>query len=54
MPEHEQTKTGLSFRSLKLISLSQVGLSFHFDLKFTCKQKIFSFRGEMTFQSKRD
>ena len=77
VPSHEQTQTGLSFRSvwnsfrptvralsaltwhrrnetqidLKLISLSQVSLSFQVDLKFSCEQKIFSFRGEMTFQS---
>ena len=77
LPSHEQTQTGLSFRSvwnsfrstvealgvltwrrrnetqvdLKFVSVSQVGLSFQVDLKFSCEQKFFSFRGEMNSQT---
>ena len=36
---------------LKLILLSQVGLSFQANFKFSCEQKNFSFRGEMTFEA---
>ena len=32
---------------LKLISLSQIGLSFQVDLNFSCEQTNFSFRGEI-------
>ena len=36
---------------LSFVSVSQVGLSFQVDLKFSCEQKLFSFRGEMSFQN---
>ena len=39
---------------LKLISLSQVGLSFQVNPKFSCEQNNISFRGETTFQNKCD